>query len=240
MSSEVFRGAALNRRLPACLRLLRVPTTDAAQQLLMRRPDLMPAMLTTVLIGVTQFFRESAVFENVRRLALPELRAGDVALRCASFGVSRGHELYSMAMLLAEEGLLARSELFGLDCRADAIVSAAAGRFEDDDVAGLSPERVERFFFASENGYVVRPELRARVHWAVGDLFAWTRTTRFHVVFFRNVAIYLAPAAAARAWEMICDQLAPGGYVVTGKAERPPTHLRLRRVAASLYRREPN
>ncbi|QYM80529.1 hypothetical protein K0B96_07955 [Horticoccus luteus] len=145
MNPAVFRGGALNRRLPACLRLLRVPTEGAAQALLQRRPDLVPATLTAILIGVTEFFREPAVFEALRDIVLPQLAAEREPIRVAGFGVSHGQELYSMAMLLEEAGLLQRSELVGIDCRSDAIIAAAAGRYDGGDLGGIEPARRERW-----------------------------------------------------------------------------------------------
>lgn len=235
---ESFRGAALNRRLPACLRFLRVPSTRAAQEVLQRRPELLPGTLTAVLIGVTQFFREPAVFENVQKLVLPRLAARGGALRVASFGVSRGQELYSAAMLLAESALLERSTLTGVDCRSDAIRAAAAGEFDPAEVAGLSAERVTRFFSQHEESFWVSPALKERMCWEVADLFAFKAGQPFELIFFRNVAIYLDAASAAQAWEIVRGHTAPGGYIVTGKAERPPPKLRLRRIAPSVYARD--
>jgi chemotaxis protein methyltransferase CheR len=124
-----YRPDALGRRLPACLRALKVHSAEEARQLLLRRPELLPAALSALLIGVTEFFRDRAVFEGIRTEVLPRLAGRDGTLRVWSAGCSTGEEVYSMAILLAEAALLERSWLLGTDCRGDAIGRARESQY---------------------------------------------------------------------------------------------------------------
>ncbi len=237
LNARAYRPHALERRLAAGLRHLGVPTPSTAREVLAARPELVDSVLSTVLIGVTDFFRDRAVWDQLAREAIPELLRTRCGLRVYAAGVSTGNELYSVAMLLAEAGVIGGSELCGVDCRTDAIATARAGWFSEAAMARVPPEWRERFFETDRSGYRARPSLTRAMRWQAADLFSFEETAGWDVILFRNVAIYLTEAHAARAWEYLCDQLAPGGVLMTGKAEKPPHYLPLRRLGPALYQR---
>lgn len=237
LQPAAYRPAAMQRRVSACLRQLRVTSADSARALIERRPEMLPFALNTVLIGVSEFFRDRPVFDYLKTAVLPELARTGGALRVCSAGASGGQELYSVAMLLAEAGLLERSELLGVDCRADAIRRAQAGVYGPDDMAGVETARRERFFQPMDSRWAVRAELKQSARWHVADLLAFEAGGPCDLILFRNVAIYFNETHSAEAWERLCAQLAPGGFLVTGKAEKPPASLPLTRLVPSIYRK---
>ncbi|HLP26363.1 MAG TPA: CheR family methyltransferase [Acidobacteriota bacterium] len=237
LTARAYRPHALERRLAACLRQLGSPTRTAALEALAARPDLVDSALNTVLIGVTDFFRDRAVWDEFAQRLLPELLSTRRGLRVYAAGASTGNELYSMGMLLAEAGVLAGSDLCGLDCRPDAIAAARAGIYSEAALARVPLEWRERYFVPTWGGAQVRPTLARALRWHVGNLFAFEELATWDVILFRNVAIYLEESYATRAWEYLCDQLSPGGVLMTGKAEKPPHYLPLRRIAPALYQR---
>lgn len=232
-----YRASAVNRRLLACLRVLRATDPDTARQVVLREPRLKASAVSSVLIGVTEFFREPAVFEHLAHRLVPALARKSGRIRVLSMGVSGGQELYSLAMLLAEAGLLERSELVGMDCRHDAIAAAAAGRFSAAEIASMDARRRERFFQREGNHFRFDPGLQAYLRWRTADLFSPTGEGQFDLTFFRNVAIYFEPSAAEEAWNCVCTHVSPGGLLVTGRAERPPACLGLARLASCIYRK---
>lgn len=234
---QAYRAAAVQRRIGACLRQLRVPTTDAARNLLERNPELLPRALNTLLIGVTEFFRDQPVFDYLRSVALPGLLKTRQNLRVLSAGSSEGHELYSVAMLLADAGRLKSSFLQGIDCRPAAIARARRGEFEAKDIAALEPHWRDRYFCREGFRYRISPELRAQTIWRVDDLLSFQENQSWDLVLFRNVAIYLNESHSAKVWSRLVSRLTPGGYFVTGKAERPSESFGLERVAAGIYRK---
>jgi chemotaxis methyl-accepting protein methylase len=237
LQPEAYRAAAMQRRLPACLRHLRVPSANAARKLLERQPELIPHVINSVLVGVSEFFRDRPVFEYVESVVLPELLRTRSGVRVCGAGVSGGQEVYSMAMLLAETGVLAQSTLLGVDCRADAIRCARRGWFSSDDVAGVDVNRRSRFFRRTEGHWEVIPAIRKQIQWQMQDILALEAGGNCDLILFRNVAIYFSNTYSARAWDRLCDQLTPGGFLITGKAEKPPVSLPLTRVVPSVYRK---
>lgn len=233
-----YRPLSLLRRLPACLRQLRVGTPEAALRLLQRDPGLIPVALGSMLIGVSGFFRDPAVFSALEDEILPRLLADrDGGVRVFSAGASTGQELYSVAMLLEEQGAFGASELLGLDCRSEAIERAGFGCYEGAELDGLSPGRRDCHLRVEGGRLRVRAHLRAGIEWRVGDALSFVDERPRDLILFRNVAIYLDPVYAAAVWARLTDQLVPGGILVTGKAEEPPRSLGYARVAPCVFRR---
>ena len=90
---EQYRPGALLRRMPACLRALGVNSIPEAAQRLAARPALAWSLLDVVLLGVTEFCRDAAVFQHLRAAVLPEVARTDATPRIWSAGCSEGQEL---------------------------------------------------------------------------------------------------------------------------------------------------
>lgn len=235
VAGDAYRPAAMQRRLAACLRQLRVGSPAAARELLERRPELATAALSAVLIGVSDFFRDEPVFAALGNQVLPALLGARGRARVCSVGCSAGQELYSVAIQLAELEGLKRSELLGVDCRRDAITRGISGVFGSHELGGVDAHRLTRFFLAEEDSWRIRADLRERTRWRIADLFSFEPGGGWDLILFRNVAIYLEDEHLLQAWERLVTSLAPGGFLVTGKAEKPPASLPLRRVAPCIY-----
>jgi chemotaxis methyl-accepting protein methylase len=224
-----YKPETLNRRVPACLRALRVTSVAHARSLLRRHPQLAATALDALLIGVTAFLRDEAVFNTLRHMTLPDLlhrwraHAGSRSFRVWSAGCSDGAELYTVAILLVELGALSPFgvELVGTDCRSEALDRAAAGVFEAAAVKAVPPGLLRRYFSFDGERYRIQRALRAAVRWRCADLTSTPEPGPWDLVLCRNVAIYLQPEATASLWASLATVLRPGGALVLGKAERP-------------------
>ncbi len=264
LDAAAYRPQPLERRLPACLRTLKVGSPQAARELLGRKPHLVAKAVSSLLIGVTEFFREPDVFDFLSAQVLPAL-AGNRRLRIWSAACSTGAELYSMAMHLSEAGLLERSHLLGTDCRGDAIERARLGYY---DAAMLEPVRGatrDKFFEPAGppqprnrrrapglHGWCTDPAhgvcglqwrpveaLRRQVHWKVADLLAGVEEGPWDIILWRNTALYLRASAVETVWRRLVSVLAPQGVMIAGKADRPPRNAGLTQIARFIYRRSP-
>jgi len=232
-----YRAETLQRRLPACLRALRARTPAHAQQVLADMPALVPVALSALLVGITTFFRDPPVFDFLRLQVLPELRRGRRGLHVWSAGCSDGAELYSVALLLAEMGLLSGSYLLGTDCRSEALARARLGWYDAATVKEVPPPLLVRYFQPEDCGWRVRPELARYLRWRTGDVLKRAEPGLWDVILFRNTAMYLRPEAVAPLWERFEQALRPGGVLVLGKAERPSGARRLSPLGPCVYRR---
>jgi chemotaxis methyl-accepting protein methylase len=216
---------------------LTVHSTEEAREVLEDRPDLLSAAISSLLIGVTEFFRDPAVFEAVRAEVLPTLALRRGPLRVWSAGCSTGEELYSVAILLAETGLLARSFLLGTDCRTEAIEHARFARYGVAAMNLLQPMIRRKYVESVGNSWRMIEPLRRQIRWKAADVGEKIEEGPWDIVLWRNVAIYLNPGPTETLWRRLAGALAPGGFLIVGKAERPPAGLGLAPVCRCVYRK---
>jgi len=232
-----YKLETLRRRIPSCLRALRVRYIRDARPLLQRNPLALKAALNALVISVTGFFRDSQVFATLEQQILPELTSRGSAARIWSAGCSNGAELYSVAMLLAELGVLHRCCLLGTDCLADNVKCAAQGVYEHRDVNSISSHIAGRYFSPDGDLRRIHSWLRTVVQWRTANVLSVLEPGAWDMILCRNMAIYLRAAAAARLWQSLHDSLRPGGILVLGKAERPYGIDGLTMIAPCIYRR---
>ncbi|MHC1765299.1 MAG: protein-glutamate O-methyltransferase CheR [Verrucomicrobiia bacterium] len=238
LDASAYRPAFLERRISACLRALLVNSTEAAQAVLEQKPERIRSAVDTILIGVSSFFRDAAVFEQLRRKVLPDLLGGRDGLRVCSVGCSEGHELYSTAILVDSLGRLCASHFLGLDFRPEAVSRAHAGRFDGAELEPVPPEWRDRYFAVHGHTARIAPSLRESARWEEADCFQWEfGRDSWDLVLFRNVAIYLDQKEVIGLWKRLIQGLRPGGVLVTGKAEQPPNELPLKLISRCLYAR---
>lgn len=237
LQAAAYRPQSLHRRLPACLRALQVRSPRAARDLLERKPALLAKALNALLIGVTAFYREPDVFDALQTKILPELARRNPRLRVWSAACSSGAELYSMAILLSEAGLLEQSYLLGADCRADAIERAKQGLYDAATLKLVSSATRDKFFEPAGQHWRPIKALRRHVHWKVADLLTGVEHGPWDMILWRNAAIYLKSWPADVIWRQLTSVLAPGGVLIAGKAERPPADAGLANAARCIYRR---
>ena len=126
LPADAYRAVPMHRRFNTCLRNLKAESVSEAWSLL-QNPESVAIAIDSLLIGVTEFFRDKAVFDALRNKIATDFPSKQEPIRVWSAGCSNGAELYSLAMLLDEAGHLGRSILVGTDCRSVAIQDARSG-----------------------------------------------------------------------------------------------------------------
>lgn len=224
LSTVLYRTETLERRIPACLRLLRAESVDDARRRLREDRDLMVPAVSSLLLGVTSFFRDKPVFDQLSTAILPMLARQRPFIRIWSIGCSEGAEVYSLAILLAELGIADRSYILGLDVRPDAIEAAKSGRVPAGALAHVPESYREKYFIppaASGEPYRIRTDKLPKLGWWTQNALKLSQAGVWDMILCRNMAMYLAPPAAHGLWNFILNALRPGGILVTGRAERP-------------------
>jgi chemotaxis methyl-accepting protein methylase len=166
---------------------------------------------------------------------VPALAARGRPFRVLSIGCSTGAEPYSVAILLAEAGLLHAAEIVGVDCRADAVARARAGIFSTAELAAVDTDPLARHIEPPRSGARMAEPLRRAARWRQADATREIPPGAWDLVLCRNLFIYLQPRVVEAMLERISAALAPGGFLVVGKAERPPAHLRLEALGRCVY-----
>ena len=210
------------------------------------------------LIGVTRFFRDTDVWEQLQNEALPVLLASrppSAPLRVWVPGCSTGEEAYSLAMVI-KEAMAAQQppqrrtlQIFGTDLDRDAIERARAGLYPPSIAGDVSPERLRRFFLQEDNGFRVNKDIRECVIFAVQNLVTDPPFTKLDVLSCRNLLIYLEPELQRRLFPLFHYSLNRDGLLFLGNAETVgasgdlfqslPGKARLYRRSESALRPEP-
>jgi len=232
LALAAYRGSPLRRRLPAVLRALRTADFQVAATKIEHNPELARRALNTLLIGHTTPFRDIEVFAALRNGILPALLQRKTSPRIWSVGCSGGEELLSVALLLAEAQRLHDCRLRGSDCRTAAIEEAR--RKGPGFAAALPLPWSELRRFCEQRAFL---EAVQRIEWRVEDALSIPEEGSWDLILCRNVSIYLEPIVCQTLWERMRSCLAPGGILVTGKAERPCVR-GFRRIFKCIYRRD--
>lgn len=238
LRASSYRAETLRRRLPACLRALRADTCADAKQILQLDRSRIDAAVGALVIGVTSFFRDAAVFDHLTYNVLRELRHRPRGARIWSAACSDGEELYSIAILLAEMNMLDGAYLLGTDCRPQAIARARAGRYAAALLRDVPQPWIDRYFVRSGDTWQVNDDMRRRVQWRSGDVTSIIEPGAWDVILCRNMAMYLRPEISGQLWQRMEQALRPGGFLILGKAERPIGTNRLSPVTPCIYRRD--
>lgn len=178
-------------------------------------------------INVSSFFRDPELFETLRSRVLPELaeRFGP-ALTVWSAGCSMGAELYSVALLLEEAGLLAGSTLIGSDVDATILARARSGLFFAHELEHLPERFAPRFVPEGQQWRLTDPTLLEACRFERRNLLAEWQMPACHLILCRNVVIYFNEGYKQRLYHRLADTLLPGGMLFVGNAERIfPHHL---------------
>jgi len=193
-------------------------------------------------INVSSFFRDADKFEYLRETILPQLLRGHPKLRLWSAGCSRGHEPYTLAILLAEAtGLYRRHHILATDIDHSALEWAqAGGPYSAGEVANLSPALLSRYFKVHDGDYYVIESLKRRLTFRYHNLLADPFESEFDLIVCRNVVIYFTAEVKDRLHRRFHDTLRPGGVLFVGGTEflSKASDIGFESAGISFYRRD--
>ena len=182
------------------------------------------ALYQDLLIPVTQFFRDAAVFDALCGTILPRIVAGkqaDEPIRIWVAACSTGEEAYSIAMCLKEVfgESRAKVQIFATDISEPAIAKARRGIYEKAETAAVSPQRLSEFFTKVDGSYLVNKQIRDMCIFASHNFLKDPPFGRIDLVSCRNVLIYLEPYLQKKALTTFHYALNPKGFLLLGKSE---------------------
>ena len=192
-----------------------------------KEPSLSQKVVEALLNNETYFFRDRAPFDVLQRHALPDLarrREKTRRLRIWSAGCSTGQEVYSLAMLFAEEPENWRGwtvDILGTDVSTSCIDRARNGSYTQFEVQrGLGINQMIKWFEECADGWRAVEALRKPVRFQVHNLLEPApHPGDFDVVLCRNVMLYLSPEKKALAFERIAGAMAEDGWLMLGAGE---------------------
>jgi two-component system CheB/CheR fusion protein len=226
---SLYKKNTISRRVERRMGLHRIAKIGDYVRYLRENPQESALLFKELLIGVTSFFRDAAVWERMRKKIIPDLlatRSQGGALRAWVPGCSTGEEAYTLAMVFKEVMAQRRTkenftlQIFATDLDKDAIDKARAGVYPPTVRAELSEKRLREFFVKEENGgYRISKAIRETVIFAPQNLVMHPPFTKLDFVSCRNLLIYLDAELQKKIIPLFHYSLDPGGILVLGIAE---------------------
>jgi len=192
-----------------------------------KEPSLSQQVVEALLNNETYFFRDRAPFDLLARYALPELfqrHQKNRHIRIWSAGCSTGQEVYSLAMLFAEDPDKWRGwtiDLLGSDVSTHCIDRARLGTYSQFEVQrGLGVNQMIKWFEETADGWRAVEALRRPVRFQVHNLLEPApHPGGFDIVLCRNVMLYLSPEKRALAFERLAGAMSDDGWLMLGAGE---------------------
>jgi two-component system CheB/CheR fusion protein len=222
-----YKPATIQRRLRGRMNATSRPTLAGYATYVESDPEEYARLVNSLLIKVTEFFRDPELFEYLREKVLPELiaeaRRERGELRIWSAGCSTGEEAYSLAIIVAqalgEEAAWPDVRIFATDIDQEATTFARRGIYPPAAVKHLPADIRDRYFVKSDGRYEVAKRLRALMVFGEHDLGARAPFPRIDLLLCRNVLIYFSVPMQQVALETFAFSLRPGGRLALGPSE---------------------
>jgi len=223
-----YKTSTLLRRIERRIAVHNLDSMAAYAQFLHDNPQELDLLFAEMLIGVTHFFRDPEVWQDLKDKVLPELmsrRQDTTGLRAWVVGCSTGEEAYSLAMTFKEvqearpETHTQTLQIFATDLSAEAIAVARKGQYTAKVVHDLSLDRLRRFFSPHEGGFQLNKDIRDMVLFAQHDVIIDPPFTRLDMLSCRNVLIYFNATLQRRLLPLFHYSVRPGGVLLLGGSE---------------------
>jgi two-component system, chemotaxis family, CheB/CheR fusion protein len=228
-----FRGykrTTLERRFRRRMFQLSLGTYAEYRDYIRKHPDENNKLLNTILINVTEFFRDLPAWEIVSHEILPSLlkslKPGH-SFRVWSAGCASGEEPYCMAMLLSEHFGSRMEEydvkIYATDIDEEALTIGRRGEYSAEALRRVRPEWWEKYFHG-KGPFRVNREIRRLVIFGRSNLAHDAPISHVNLLICRNVLIYFDSELQKRILGQFHYALDPGGIMFLGKSESQLTN----------------
>jgi two-component system, chemotaxis family, CheB/CheR fusion protein len=226
---SLYKKSTISRRVERRMGLHKIKKITDYVRYLRENSQESNLLFKELLIGVTSFFRDPAVWDFLKDKLIPQMlaaRPGGGGLRAWTAGCSTGEEAYSLAIVFKEAQEKTKPlshcslQIFATDLDKDAIDKARAGIYPANIRADVSAERLRRFFIKSDRGdFSIKKEIREMVIFAPQNLVMHPPFTRLDIVTCRNLLIYLDAELQKKLMPLFHYSLNAGGVLLLGSAE---------------------
>ena len=246
-----YASGSMRRRVRAALARSGLKHLGQLQQKILMEPEFFASVLDDLTVRVSEVFRDPAFYRAFREQVVPMLRTYPL-LKIWHAGCAAGEEVFSSAILLSEENLYERCQIYATDMSPKALELARAGVYPESEAAKFEANyresggvaRFDEYYSCAYGRIAVRERLRKNIVYFQHDLASDYALGEMHVVFCRNVLIYFDTALRDRTLRSFADCLGHGGFLCLGMHESlpPASRERFTEFASNerIYRRRPS
>ncbi len=221
-----YARASMKRRiLHLCQKTGHKRISEMVPKLLHDRP-FFEAMINELTITVTEMFRDPGFYRAIREVVVPYLKTYPF-IRVWHAGCATGEEVYSLAIVLREEGLYERATIFATDYNDLALSRAKEGIYGLENVKQYSSNYQDGggrasfsdYYYARYDAMIVDQSLRKNITFANHNLVTDSSFGEMHLILCRNVLIYFDKTLQDRVLRLLHDSLIYGGFLCLGTKE---------------------
>ncbi len=221
-----YAMSSVRRRVRHLVREEGLATVSGLQEKVLHDPHALQRFVVTLSVNVTSMFRDPSFYRSLRERVVPLLRTYP-KVRIWHAGCATGEEAYSFAIVLEEEGLYDRCQIYATDMNEAVLKTAAAGvvplRGMRENTANYLRSGGRRafasFYTAVDDRALLHPSLRRNIVFAQHNLVSDRSFNEFHVVFCRNVLIYFNCNLQDRVHRLFYQSLVRFGFLALGAKE---------------------
>jgi chemotaxis methyl-accepting protein methylase len=224
-----FRGyvwSSLSRRILHRMRVERLPTITTLLEKVLHEQEFLERLLNDLSIQMTEMYRDPSFFAAFRSEVVPLLRDFP-EIRIWHAGCATGEEVYSMAILMLEEGLAEKTRIYATDMNEKALIAAKKGAFPLKKMQQYTKSYLKAGGKKAFSEYYTTDHQFAYFHYSLNEnlIFAQhnlvtdSSFNEFHVVLCRNVMIYFDKDLQQKVHSLIYNSLANRGFIGLGSKE---------------------
>ncbi|HEV7374133.1 MAG TPA: protein-glutamate O-methyltransferase CheR [Pyrinomonadaceae bacterium] len=221
-----YSPASLKRRILERMRAEKIETISRFQDQVLHDAACMERLLLGLSVHVTSMFRDPGFYLTFRQKIVPILKTYPT-VRIWHAGCSTGEEVYSMAILLQEEGLYRKSLIYATDISHEVLRKAKEGIFPlatmqeytGNYMKGGGKHEFSDYYTAHYDNVIFHPSLKTNVVFAEHNLATDGSFNEFHVILCRNVMIYFNKSLQERVHNLIYESLSMFGIFGLGNKE---------------------
>ena len=225
---SLYKKNTVYRRIERRMGVHKILQINSYVHFLQENPEEVNILFKELMIGVTNFFRDPQVWEELKEKAIPaKVNKHQTAstIRVWIPGCSTGEEAYSLAIIFKEvvEKINPYGgfslQVFATDLDNDAIETARKGLFPVNIEADVSPKRLSRYFSKTDDGYRINTEIRESIVFAQHNIIMHPPFTNIDIISCRNLLIYLDPELQKKLLGLFYYSLNPEGILLLGNSE---------------------
>ncbi|MGD9581140.1 MAG: protein-glutamate O-methyltransferase CheR [Vampirovibrionia bacterium] len=216
-----YKSKQMERRILSFMTRAKLNTFDEFYQQLKADKDLLNKFVNMLTINVSEFFRDQNRFEDLEKIYLPEIKKhtrGKIKLWSA--GCSIGAEVYTVAMILDQNNMLAECTLHASDFDTTILEKAKSGIFNNVEVGTVKKGYEKYFEKIDDKNYQIIKKLRDKIVFKRQDLLTDRFEKDYNLILCRNVVIYFTDEAKNTLYKKFYDSLANHGILFVGSTER--------------------
>jgi chemotaxis protein methyltransferase CheR len=221
-----YSRAHVRRRIMYRMRMANLKNISEMQHKILYDRTFFETLLMDLSINVTEMFRDPQFYNAIRTKVIPQLKRNSF-IKVWHAGCATGEEVYSMAILLKEEGIYHKCQIYATDFNTMALERAKNAIYPIDLIkeytvnyqkaGGLNS--FAEYYTAQYDSVILDPSLKERIVFADHNLVTDGVFGEMNIILCRNVLIYFTKKLQNRVIKLFLDSLAPSAFLCLGSKE---------------------